>query len=267
MAADDLSDGTEKTCSTLLPGLSQEERNYTMKQFNEKRRLTFKFFRNALALFAISAIGILPLGNRANAQLDFGADVVSRYVWRGTDFGDAVSAQPWISYSASGFEIGAWSSWAWTDPGANENDLYVSYSTDMFGVAVTDYYFPAAPTFEDGTFGFFTFEDDGAGAHWLEGSVSASTGPFSALVGMFFFNDPDNSIYVEGSYEFLSNDDISASVVAGAGNGMYTMEPDGEDDSFNVVQIGLSASKDRYFASYIINPDTEAAWLYFGVSF
>ena len=238
-----------------------------MRKQNSTCTQPLRRFRKALLMIAIGVAGFIPLGNSAQAQLDFGADVVSRYIWRGTDFGDAVSAQPWISYSANGFEVGAWSSWAWDDPAANENDLYVSYSTGLFGVAVTDYYFPAAPSFDDGDFGFFNLEDEGNGAHLVEASGSVATGPFSALVGVFLFNDPDNSIYVEGAYEFLSKEDMTAGLVIGAGNGMYTTEPAGDDDSFNLVQVGITASKDRYFASYLINPDTEAAWLYFGVSF
>lgn len=226
------------------------------------RKIRCKPVRTLLSLIAISAIGIFPMGNRANAQLDFGADLVSRYIWRGADFGNAASIQPWMSFTAGGFEVGAWSSWAWNDPGANENDLYLSYSTDMVGLTVTDFYFPAAPTFDDGTFGFFNFDDNGDGAHYMEASGSLTAGKFSGLVGVFFYNDPDNSVYVEGSYKVLSSDDMSASLVAGLGNGMYTMDGD-----FNAVQVGLSASKGRYFASYIINPDTEAAWLYFGASF
>src|SRR5690625_3783970 len=41
----------------------------------------------------------------AEAQrFNVGADIVSRYVWRGTDFGESVSIQPTLSFSAGGFE-------------------------------------------------------------------------------------------------------------------------------------------------------------------
>ena len=42
------------------------------------------------------------------AQLGLGTDVVSRYVWRGTDFGDSPSIQPTINYTTSGFSVGFW---------------------------------------------------------------------------------------------------------------------------------------------------------------
>ena len=78
----------------------------------------------------------------ADAGVGFGADVVNRYVWRGTDFGNAVSVQPGMSISHGNIEIGAWSSWAISGGGANENDLYASFSSGPIGVTLTDYYFP-----------------------------------------------------------------------------------------------------------------------------
>ena len=47
----------------------------------------------------------------ATAEVGIGADVVSRYIFRGTDFGNAVTVQPGLTYSTDSFEIGAWSSW------------------------------------------------------------------------------------------------------------------------------------------------------------
>ena len=44
----------------------------------------------------------------AHAQIGLGADVVSRYVWRGKDFGDAVSVQPYLSYTAGPVKVATW---------------------------------------------------------------------------------------------------------------------------------------------------------------
>ena len=79
-------------------------------------------------LFASPLLFVLTLAAvPADAGVGFGADVVNRYVWRGTDFGNAVSVQPGMSISSGNIEVGAWSSWAITGAGANENDLYVSF--------------------------------------------------------------------------------------------------------------------------------------------
>ena len=63
-------------------------------------------------LAALAALAAAGLAAPAQAEIGIGADVVSRYVWRGADVGDAVSVQPAIAYSGEAFEIGAWSSWA-----------------------------------------------------------------------------------------------------------------------------------------------------------
>ena len=56
------------------------------------------------ALLSTLALSAVP----AAADVGFGADMVSRYVWRGTDFGNAVSVQPGMSYSTVSVEVGAW---------------------------------------------------------------------------------------------------------------------------------------------------------------
>lgn len=77
------------------------------------------------------------------AGIDFGADLVSRYIWRGIDFGNSVSVQPFLSFSTGGFEAGAWASYPFTNAGkgTNENDLYVTYSFGSVALTVTDYFF------------------------------------------------------------------------------------------------------------------------------
>ena len=65
------------------------------------------------------------------------------HIFRGTDFGNAVTVQPGLTYSTDSFEIGAWSSWAIDGGGANEHDIYASFSVGPVGITVTDYFFPA----------------------------------------------------------------------------------------------------------------------------
>ena len=47
--------------------------------------------------------------NEAKAQ-DLGADLVSSYVWRGTQFGSGAHIQPYVSLSTGDLELGAWGS-------------------------------------------------------------------------------------------------------------------------------------------------------------
>lgn len=192
------------------------------------------------------------------AGFGIGADVVSRYVWRGTDFGNSASVQPALTFTAGAFEVGAWASYPLvsdlTSMGANENDLYLTYTIAGVGLTLTDYYFP-----EGGD--VFNYSDDD-GVHLLEGSISYAVGPVSLLAGYFFSGDSDNSTYVEVGYGFYESDDVSASLTVGAGTGMYVVE-----DDFNAVNVGLTVSSGAMSVSYIVNPDAETNFLVFGYSF
>ena len=45
-------------------------------------------------------------------QSSIGIDIYNRYVWRGTDFGNATAIQPNLEFKNRNLTIGAWSSWA-----------------------------------------------------------------------------------------------------------------------------------------------------------
>ena len=128
---------------------------------------------------------------------DLGADVYNRYVWRGTDFGNTPAIQPSISYSAGNFEVGAWGSWSVTGAsGANENDLYATYSLGDFSFTVTDYFFPSYNNDQ-----FFEYGEHGS--HTIEASAGYSYQNLSVLAAMNVLgNDTDNSKYIEASYGF-----------------------------------------------------------------
>lgn len=227
-------------------------------------------------------IALVPLcvvlvawGAPAHAQrIDLGADIVSRYVWRGADFGESASVQPALSFAFGGLEVGTWGSFA-VNPeaaGANEHDLWVSYSVESssgtFSLGVTDYYFPNAGP------GFFDFRDHGEGAHQVEPYVGY-TGPDAFPVGlsasMFVYNEPDHSVYLSASYPFaIDGVDLAASVGASTGeSALYGT------DTFGVVHMALSVSRSIPFTaafalpvsvSYILNPYAEQSYLVFGLS-
>jgi hypothetical protein len=192
----------------------------------------------------------------ATADIGIGADLVNRYVWRGTDFGDAVSVQPSIAYSTDSFEIGAWSSWGITSNGMNENDLYVSFAAGPVGITVSDYYFPGYT----GSDGLFDYGSDGA--HVIEVMGSFEAGSMSIAAAVNVLGDDDNSLWVELGYGLGEIDEADVSLSAGLGNGAYTTDGDPM-----VASIGISVSKGDYSASYIINPDQETSFLVFGRSF
>ncbi|MEI6851811.1 MAG: hypothetical protein WCL06_03170 [Bacteroidota bacterium] len=78
-------------------------------------------------------------------KLNVGADIMSRYVWRGMDYGNSASIQPTLSFGLGNFELGYWGAIALTS-NYIESDLYLKYTLKGFSVCLTDYYIPSLAT-------------------------------------------------------------------------------------------------------------------------
>ena len=210
------------------------------------------------------------------AQLKFGTDIYSRYIWRGINLGgDSPSLQPGLSYSNSGITIGFWGAYSY--PGSevvySENDFYVSYTLSAeqigsFSIIATDYYFPSVGI------PFGHFEKDG-GAHIIEGGLSYSgPGSFPISISGYYnlHNDIDNSAYIQVGYPFTI-EDATLSLALGfvpAKSAYYLT------DKGAIINLSITASKsiqitDKFAlpinASYIINPKLDISYLVFGASF
>jgi len=210
-------------------------------------------------LLSLAAILGLSFSPAAHAEgFDIGADVVSRYVWRGTQFGDGIAAQPWLSYTFPGIgvEVGAWGSFEIDNEESEEIDLYITLPAGNFSFTLTDYYFP---TLAEADTDFFNY-DDGS-AHILELSAGYEYEKISLLAAVNITNDDDNSKYFEAGYNFYDKDDYSASLFVGGGDGVYTTDAD-----FDITNVGVSVSKDIFTASYIVNPDQERSFFVVGVT-
>ena len=203
-------------------------------------------------------------------QFTIGADVVSRYVWRGTDFGESASIQPALALNMGGLEIGTWASYAMNPESAdaNEHDLWISYSSGPVAVGIPDYYFPNSGA------GFFNFDGNGDGAHYIEPFVQFSGSaplPVTLFAGYFAHNDPDHSIFLAASYPVTIYDvDLTFGVGASAvESAMYGTS------GFGIVEMSLAATREvpltDQFAlpisvAYILNPYAERSFLVVGLS-
>ncbi len=148
-------------------------------------------------LFAL-AMGLFP-ALPAAAQFSLDLDIMSRYVWRGADFGNSPSIQPGISYTVGGLEIGTWAAVATTgNPDGYEVDWFAAYTfeTDAgdIGISLTDYTFPV-PGAGD------YFDSD---SHYIEAGLEYSGiagTPLSIFAGMFLTDNDNNSVYLELGYD------------------------------------------------------------------
>lgn len=236
-----------------------------------------KLNRNLVAGLMVTAAAVVA--SPAHGQtFSLGADVVSRYVWRGLDFGESMSVQPSLTIaSEGGFSLGAWASYSLTasGAGANESDLSVSYSVRGFTFGVNDYYFPGPePGYgkegEEHNWGFFNTK-----AHTWEPFVSYS-GRVELLAGMAFSyvgegESRENSLYAELGIPFqVEGVDVSlhGGLVGGASSFYSTT-------GTALVTMGIAASKPLEITdtfevpvsvAYIVNPSQQRSFLVFGIS-
>jgi hypothetical protein len=231
------------------------------------------FFRLS-TLLLLSALSFnFALQAQETGEFDLGADLVSRYVWRGSDFANSPSIQPYANYSIGGFKAEIWSAFS-TVKEYQEVDMILSYQiAEAFTIMFTDYFFPSDTLLNNR---FFEFGKDKTG-HLMEGTVlfeGTSAIPVSASVNYNFYgDDTDKSWYFELGYSGMHKNVIyDLFVGATPGKGIYM--PDGSD-GFNVVNVGATLSKEikitDHFSlpvsgSLIINPQAENIFFVFGVS-
>ena len=91
----------------------------------------------AVAIAGMACAEKVQAGEKVEASV--GADLVSRYVWRGQDLG-GVSVQPTIELGWNGLSLSAWGSVGFTREDTEEIDLTLGYERGGFSVSVTDYW-------------------------------------------------------------------------------------------------------------------------------
>jgi len=214
------------------------------------------------------------LFSQNESPFSLGVDAVSRYVWRGLDFANSPSIQPYASYSLGGFSLGTWGAFSTNDANYQEVDLILGYDyKSVATVFVTDYFFP------DGTNAnnrFFNYDKETTG-HYLEataGFEGTTDFPVTATLAHFFYGaDKDDSWYFELGYTGQT-EQFEYNVFMGAtpGKGMYL--PDGSD-GFSVVNIGAKVIKTipvtanfslPLSGSLIVNPQSENIFFVIGIS-
>ncbi len=225
----------------------------------------------------IFSVLFLSLNGVISAQeLSAGADIVSKYMWRGLEINAVPNIQPSLSFSSSGFNVGFWGSYSFSADTAGvtyeEIDTYLGYTftteSGDFGLLLTDYYFPKAG------FKLGNFDSDGMGAHTLELAASYS-GPVSVLVAYNIYNDPGNNVYFELGYD-TSIGDTEFKFFVGGTTGSKDNPVYYGSDNFAIINVGVTGSKtikvtDSFelpvFTTFLFNPKVDSGYLVFGFSF
>jgi len=232
--------------------------------------------------------------------LNLGADFMSRYIWRGYDFGNSPAIQPNIYFEWKGFTLGTWGSYAISGYRVQINDstqeemghygeidLYISYTYKWFTLLFYDYYAVNGLSPNKGK--YFDYNNSTTG-HTLEASlifkgpekfplqILASTLIYGAdkgkdSLGTYGMGETNNySTYFELGYDFYFSR-ISLNLkpfIGGTPFGSSWYGP-----KAGIINTGLLVKKDILVtsefsipvqASLIFNPVAQTAFLVFGFS-
>ena len=220
---------------------------YSIKNFSS----SFEF--SLLILIALMSTNI-------SYSQDFGADLVSSYVWRGTQFGSGAHIQPYMDLGSGNLTGGVWGSFPTSAKGGgNELDLWVSYDFGPLALTVTNYTFP-------GEAGAYSKGEGLFNGDYTE--IAASTSIIGVDLSAGYFTEVE-ALYIElgtsiGAVDVALGygDDQSDPFYADGGSGLVNMSFSGSKD----IQISDSYAL-PVFGSFIINPEAETAFLVFGISF
>jgi hypothetical protein len=219
-------------------------------------------------------------------KLNIGSDIVSRYIWRGCDYGNSPSIQPTLSLSKGNFELGCWSAVA-TNSFYKEVDLYAKYTLKKVSLLITDYYVPSVngtPASPDNRYFIY---DDKTTAHSFEGSLLFKGGdkfPLWLLGGVYFYgndkrwgchlkkdttNETYYSSYFEAGYTFAIQEN-SADLFLG-----FTPAAGAYGNTIGIVNVGVTGyrkikiTKDFELplkASLIFNPQASNVFFALGIT-
>ncbi len=220
-----------------------------------------KLINNFSSAYKFTLLTVIALmSTNISYSQDFGADIVSSYVWRGTQFGSGAHIQPYMELGSGNFTAGVWGSFPTSAKGGgNELDLYLGYDFGPVALTVTNYTFPG----EGGNYA------DGEGL--FDGDyteLAASTSIMGVDLSAGYFTEVE-ALYVELGFS-TGAVDIAIGYGDDQGNAWYA------DGGSGIVNMSFSGSKDiqisenyslPVFGSFILNPEAETAFLVFGISF
>ena len=230
----------------------------------------------AMVTVMLTATNSAFAADNEKVTFDVNADVVSSYIWRGTDCG-GFSIQPGatINWNRTGISFGAWASAELFESSQfanmNEFDLSVSWSPiEALNIGVTDYHFCDGEYWSQWNF-------SGEAVHNLELNLSYDFGPVAlawntCLTGSDYNSEGNRaySTYVEVSAPFkLGGVECSGAVGILPWEDSFTSG--GINKGFNICNLSVTAQKEvcklPLFGQIVFNPQTEASYFVVGLSF
>lgn len=216
-----------------------------------------------------------PLMSQAQDKVEatIGADLVSKYIWRGQPLGD-VSVQPTLGLACRGLSLTAFGNVGLSDKDDTEEmDFTLAYATGGLHVGLTDYWF-STPSIR-----YFDYAAHST-SHVFEANVGYDFGPvafdwYTNFAGNDGLNPDGNRAY--SSYAELRAPFRSGSVAWTATMGVvpYATTFYADAGGFAVVNVALRAQKDirvtdsfalPVFATVAANPSSRRAYFVCGIT-
>ena len=231
-------------------------------------------------------------------QFSLGADLVSRYLFRGRDYGNSPAIQPNVAFSVAGFKISAWGSFGFVPYSQQINDSTIAdrgnyaefdpsvcYTFKGITLSFTDYYTMNGLTPNQGN--YFDYKNSTTGHAFEVGLAYAGPEKFpiqlfaGTLVygadkgkdaeGNYGLGTSNNySTYFEVAYPFTIKGINVKPFIGGIPFGSSWYGPTG-----GVVNTGLTVSKtipitEKFgipvFTSIIVNPQAKTVFFVFGLT-
>ena len=93
-----------------------------------------------IALFALGLVMSLATFAQDEVEATISGDIVSQYIWRGQDLGNA-AIQPTLGIAYKGLSLSAWGSYGIANSDdTKELDLTLTYTIGGFNIGITDYW-------------------------------------------------------------------------------------------------------------------------------
>lgn len=206
-------------------------------------------------------------------ELSCGADIVSRYVWRGMDQGAGASLQPSLAFGYKGLSLGAWGSTSFSELEPKEFDISLGYEIGGFSAVFTDYFWAG----EEAGYGYYKRDHffELALAYYFGDNVPLTISWATMLFGgesaeLDAKGDRMYSTYISLGYDFdIQGVGFTPSIGINPWESQF-------DKDFTVMDITLTASKEikvtdtfslPLFVQAIISPACDKTYLVVGLSF
>jgi hypothetical protein len=255
-------------------------------------------------LFGILIVGLVSTScfSQNDAPIQFGVDLMNRYIWRGVDLGgESPSIQPSLKHvwnsedSNHSLVLGAWGAYNFATSN-QEADLYFSYTyKNLVSFTLTDYYFPGLYSNDSNKGKYFNYKKDATG-HVFEPAINfngTEKFPFTFLFAINVYGadaakvnddgtsgDIFKSKYIEIGYKkSIKGVDFNAflgGVLDDPKEETGELGYYGLNKSAGIVNLGVKVAKkikitDTFEipvqASLVANPEAEKLYIVFGISF